>query len=558
MVSGEGVTPSTFGAVRTSRLRTVVSVVLVTAGLVAVAGCGSSKSPSSDSGSASPVSSAPSVSSVQTTGDADPDSTDGDEEEVDDPVPPAPAGPEQQGSVTWKRCESKPALQCSQVEVPLDYTKPTGEKITIAISRRPHTTASSRGVVLTNPGGPGLPGLDMPSLAANLPRQVADNFDWIGIDTRGIGSSKPALTCNPTYDSAPIPAPNPIDAAAEQAWIARVKGYAEACAKSPDTMKLLPFMSTADIAADFDQVRVALGVDKVVFYGASFGTYIGQVYAATFPQHVDKMVLDSAFEAGRSWTQLNESQDIAATKAFNEFTVWVSKNDSDLKLGTDPAAIRTRYLAKLDELTAKPPAEAPGAAYQWNRLAIQAAYSQSNWPAVGGSLNEVLNKNNLAVLAGEPSESDNATAGYLAVGCLETKWPAIDEVITNAKKLAVDHPEMTWDNSLMNGPCSFWPVAAKPPAPVDLSKVTAPVLIVGETYDTATVFSGMLATRARLPTSRLIEGVGGTSHATVLGSSGCVADTVADFLDTGALPERKPDEVADKQCPPYSLPTTAP
>jgi hypothetical protein len=84
-------------------------------------------------------------------------------------------------ALTWGACppappgvERDPRQQCATLHVPLDYRRPHGRTIDIAISRI-HTATPSlrRGILTFNPGGPGGPGLDMPSLfAAVLPAQV--------------------------------------------------------------------------------------------------------------------------------------------------------------------------------------------------------------------------------------------------------------------------------------------------------------------------------------------------------------------------------------------------
>ncbi len=57
----------------------------------------------------------------------------------------------------------------------------------------------------------------------------------------------------------------------------------------------------------------------------------------------------------------------------------------------------------------------------------------------------------------------------------------------------------------------------------------------------------------------LIEGVGGTTHAGSLSGVACTDDTIAAYLDNGALPNRVRGNRSDKQCDPVPQPnpTTA-
>jgi hypothetical protein len=82
-------------------------------------------------------------------------------------------------------------LTCGTVKVPLDYRHPRGTAISVAVSRLPTAKRGKRhGDLLLNPGGPALPGLDMPStMAPTLPASVTDRYDLIGFDPRGVEHS---------------------------------------------------------------------------------------------------------------------------------------------------------------------------------------------------------------------------------------------------------------------------------------------------------------------------------------------------------------------------------
>lgn len=96
----------------------------------------------------------------------------------------------------WHRCDREmPAtFQCATIKVPLDYNRPSGKKLDLAISRlKTSTEQERRGVLLLNPGGPGGPGVDMPQfMASELPKSVKAKYDLVGFDPRGIGQSSPS------------------------------------------------------------------------------------------------------------------------------------------------------------------------------------------------------------------------------------------------------------------------------------------------------------------------------------------------------------------------------
>src|SRR3954452_5689621 len=152
-----------------------------------------------------------------------------------------PAAPGTDGygaaSIPWGQCES-PGLQrrgaeCGLLDVPLDYSKPHGKKIQIAVSRIKHKVADKyyQGVMLFNPGGPGGSGLTLSVLGESVPNGAGDAYDWIGFDPRGVGSSVPALHCDDDYFNGPRPEYIPWNKSIESTWLNRSKGYAEACGK---------------------------------------------------------------------------------------------------------------------------------------------------------------------------------------------------------------------------------------------------------------------------------------------------------------------------------------
>ena len=51
--------------------------------------------------------------------------------------------------------------------------------------------------------------------------------------------------------------------------------------------------TTAASVDDVEAVRAALGAERLILYGASYGTKVALDYAAAYPQHVERLVLDS-------------------------------------------------------------------------------------------------------------------------------------------------------------------------------------------------------------------------------------------------------------------------
>src|SRR4051812_32954011 len=199
----------------------------------------------------------------------------------------APSAASTASAIQWGKCTdpylSSFGAQCAMVSVPMDYADPGGRQVHIAVSRIRHTSSAShyQGVMFANPGGPGAAGLTFATAGANVPHGVGDDYDWIGFDPRGVGSSRPALHCVDNYFHYDRPDYRPRNAALVHTWLKRSKKYADACARKYP--RLIHHMTTADVARDMNQIRLDLGVQKISYYGYSYGTYVGQVFGTLFP-----------------------------------------------------------------------------------------------------------------------------------------------------------------------------------------------------------------------------------------------------------------------------------
>ena len=460
--------------------------------------------------------------------------------------------------VAWGTCASA-GLQargalCGMLTVPLDYAKPGGTKIKLAVSRIKHTSAAAdyQGVMLTNPGGPGGSGLTLSVLGEFVPGGVGGKYDWIGFDPRGVGSSQPALTCDTEFFGYNRPYYVPVTKSLEKTWLAKTKAYAKACDRAGGA--LLDHVKTTDTVADMESIRKALGAEQINFYGFSYGTYLGQVYSTLHPDKVRRMVLDGNVDPRRVWYDANLDQDVAFDKNMDRYFTWVAKYDSVYHLGTTGKAVKAKYYATQQKLRKKPAGGLIGPD-EWNDIFVSAGYYVFGWQDVAEAFAAWVNKGDSTLLEaqyaapGEPG-ADNNYAMYLATQCTDVKWPQSwskwkrDNWRTYAKA-----PFITWNNA----PCLFWGAKAGKPVTVNGKKAPA-ILLIGETHDAATPYSGSLEVRKRFPRSVLIEGVGGTTHSGSLNGVACTDDAIAAYLDTGALPKRVAGNRSDKQCEPVPAP----
>lgn len=468
-------------------------------------------------------------------------------------------------SVAWGACTDANLVtagaQCGFVSVPMDWSKPGGKKIQVAVSRVRATVpaAQRQGVMLINPGGPGGSGLVFPAiLATAVPKNVGAKYDWVGFDPRGVGSSKPALTCDKDYFNAPRPAYTPADPAKivgnEAQWVARSKGYAAACKKNG---AMLSNVKTVDTVRDMDAIRAALGEKQLNYYGFSYGTFLGQVYSTMFPDRIRRMVLDGNVPPTYpGYGDGGRGQMVGFEGVIQKFFGWVAAHDSVYNLGSSAKEVEKAFYTRQSALDKEPVSGIGGS--EWNDAFLLAGYAESRWPAVaaawaeweGGNVNPI---NRLYEATATPGD-DNGYAAFNATLCTDGPFPRdYSKVRKDAFSIAKDAPFLTWGGFWFSMPCTYWPVKPGKPAQVDGSK-TKSVLLINATLDGATPFAGALAVRKEFPAASLIAEEGATTHAGSLRGNKCVDNAVAAYLDTGAEPARLSGSKADLMCDPLPQP----
>jgi pimeloyl-ACP methyl ester carboxylesterase len=468
--------------------------------------------------------------------------------------------------IKWGRCKDKflrdAGARCGMLTVPLDHADPSGATIRLAVSRVRHRSRKYRGVMFTNPGGPGGSGTYLAGFGQFVPGGVGRSYDWIGMDPRGVGESRPALTCDErafkigtrpkTYD--------PINTRTLDAWLDWSEDYAADCAAS-HAAELLPHLKTTDNVADFEILRQALDAKRVSFYGFSYGTYIAQVYATLHPDRINKLVLDGVVDPRNIWYAANVAQNIAFDKAMTSFFRWAARGHADLHLGRTAAAVERTYY-RVSRQLAHSRIQGVGAT-ELADVMLGPGYATFLYPEAAAALSELDNRGT-ARLARKAYTSlnpvvprgDNGYAMYLATLCTDAPWPTdLGFLLADNQRLAEDYPFFTWGNAWFNGPCRTWPAAAAP-APVEVATTDQAALLINETRDAATPIDGAYEVRRRFTRAALIEGVGGTTHAGSLSGVRCVDRRIATYLASGRLPHRKAGDRSDVRC--RAVPTPPP
>lgn len=437
-------------------------------------------------------------------------------------------------------------VRCGTVSVPLDYARPDGEHLDLAVSRVAATgpAGERQGALLYNPGGPGASGLYFPlfsSLKVTEYAKVARAYDFVGFDPRGVGRSAP-VSCEAPADSvrAPTRDPRPTGERDKQDRIAEAKAYAEGCEHRSG--HLLPHLTTLDNARDLDVIRAALGERRLTFYGASYGTYLGAVYATLFPGHVGRMVLDSVVDPDprQIWYRANLTQSAAFETRWADWRDWVARHDAVYHLGTDRERVQDAYDAVRTELATRPAGGVIGPG-ELQSTYLGAGYYDSMWPELADVLSAYVHgdpKPLIAEAAPDTAgavENENGTAVYTAVECADSPWPR--DWFTwdrDNTELARTAPFETWDNAWMNLPCAFWKAPHRQPLEVRADgRELPPVLLVSAERDAATPHQGAVELQRRLPGSVLLTERHSGSHGVVYSGNACVDQRVDAYLLRG-------------------------
>src|SRR4051812_17490037 len=260
----------------------------------------------------------------------------------------------------WSSCGG--GFDCATARVPLDYDNPAGPRISLSLIRLPATDQRHRlGSVLTNPGGPATSSIDSIRRTPTdiYPPGMRARFDIVGFDPRGVGHSSP-IRCFPSNEAkarffADVPL-FPIPRRDQVAFIAKTAQLGAVCVRH--NAVIMQHMSTANVARDMDLLRQAVGDKKLTFDGASYGSYLGNVYANLFPGKVRALVMDSIVEPV-NW----------ATGRGNGFSVPVYNRE-----GSDQGSYATmrQFLSLCDAAGPRCAFSAGNPTTKWQRLLARA------------------------------------------------------------------------------------------------------------------------------------------------------------------------------------------
>lgn len=500
----------------------------------------------------------------------------------------------------WYSCYGY--AKCATVKVPLDYDKPKGKKVELAVLKVPAKNQKKKiGSLFVNPGGPGGSGTEIAYYSSDfLSEAVTDRFDVVGFDPRGVAYSKnvkcfPSARQNDPVVDTLYSAAFPYGAKEEKAFTKAYTKHAKAC--STTGKPLTGAISTAEVARDMDLLRRAVGDKKLTYLGFSYGSYLGEVYANLYPDRVRALAIDGVLDPVKwAGTKRTASTPIGqrvqsaqgASRALRQTLVRCDKAGPTkcLFAAGNPVVnyekiaqrLRKAPLVEIDPDTGDryvttyadfvgttlsmlylswgPEWVSEYASYLYDL--IDPASAAKNTALRKSTVRSLIKLHKAAEKAGEqrrlPGKNfgfpyDNSLDAFQTISCTDSRNAKnLSSFPARAKAADKQAPYFgrlwLWNMAGCSSP--KWKVKDEDAYRGPFTKKTAStVLIVGNYWDPATNYSGAVATSKRMPNSRLLSS-NSWGH-TAYGTSDCVTGAVDAYLLTKKVPAKGKVCVGDEQ-----------
>ncbi|HKO93074.1 MAG TPA: alpha/beta hydrolase [Polyangiaceae bacterium] len=464
-----------------------------------------------------------------------------------------PAATVRAPALDWVDCGD--GFECSTAAVPLDYSRPRGRQIQLAVTRLPARDRARRiGSLFVNFGGPGADAVStLQDFGAELLAPLNERFDLVGFDPRGTGQTEGAFDCQ--IDQATLglyakPFATP-DGPGADVLVRRARAYIDACLERD--MSVLPYASTADAARDMDLLRSALGEPRLSYLGFSYGTFLGATYASLFPTRYRALVLDGAVDADQF---IQRPSDFGAAQAagfelaLDRFFQACAANQAACFGfgGADPWGAYDQLVARADRQPL-PTDDPEGRMVDGSDLllaAFPALYAKESWPYLAAALALAEQGDGSIALqlvdasSGrlEDGSYDPAADRFFLISAAEDDYSDdVDDYLRAGETSWAAFPHFWTDTGYVELPMGLLPVRAKNAfyGPFRASSRAPSVLVIGTTYDPATPYRGSVRLATDLGNATLLT-MQGDGHTAYGGRSLCIDAAVQAYLEEGVLP----------------------
>ncbi|MEU9352807.1 alpha/beta hydrolase [Streptomyces griseoloalbus] len=439
---------------------------------------------------------------------------------------------------------------CATMKAPLNWDEPEGDTIGLALIRAGASGAASEriGSLIFNFGGPGGSGVTaLPSLSEDY-ATLRTRYDLVSFDPRGVGRSAP-VTCQSDrqLDAYFQQDATPDDSAERTELMDITKEFNAACEKNSE--RVLPHVRTTDAARDLDLMRQILGDEKLHYFGISYGTELGGVYAHLFPKKVGRAVFDAVVDPTQNAEQGSLGQARGFQRALDNYAEHCVSQAEECPVGDSAQDVKDRIAKLLKDLDSRPvPGLFPRELTQTAATngILQALYSQDFWDFLTDGLEQAYNGDGTILMLlsdsmngrRENGEYSNLVAANISINCADDK-PRYSPADVERRLPGFRAVSGLFGDYLAWGliGCTDWAV----PGAADHPNVNAPgadpILVIGNTGDPATPYEG-----TRRMAQALGEGVGveltyeGQGHGAYNSKNKCVQDAVHGYLLDGKVP----------------------
>jgi pimeloyl-ACP methyl ester carboxylesterase len=446
-------------------------------------------------------------------------------------------------------------VTCGYVVVPEDRTQPTGSTVSLATMVFKSTSSHPDPVPMVYlQGGPG--SVVLAPFAAGVYDDVLNSVlasrDLVVFDQRGNGASLPSLTCpelsnvEATEPDVPIQDPEQIEPVAPKSeQDARLQALA-ACRDrlTRGGVHLDTYNSVAN-AADVNDVRRALGYDKVNLYGVSYGTRLVQAVLHNYPDIVNSAIIDGVVPNGVDWKSAAPAN---AERAIRVMLADCAREPDCNALFPDPEDHFFRLVDQLDSnplmttLTNPVSGEQTTQPVTGNNLVavtFQSLYDRTHASLVPGVL-AALEKGDVTPYEGlaspGPLSGTNSLGMHYSIVCSEVApYSSPDAAAALAAPVRPEIVAAVSDENMFSS-CATWDVAAIPASQVQPVQSSIPTLVMSGEYDPVTPadFAALVAQRLSNSYSFVFPGEG---HGTLEVSQCPLSMAVAFMANPSAPPD---------------------
>jgi len=459
--------------------------------------------------------------------------------------------------VDWSPCGLDEQTFCGDVVVPVDWANPADGTLKLAVAFHKADSGNPLGSLIFNPGGPGSSAV--PWITDSIDQlgtaQLRKNFNMVGFDPRGVGSSEPTVEClSPKdtdrflYGTADYELGSAADLKDTRDQLAK---FVAACLKN--TGPNLAFIDTVSSAKDLDVIRAVFGDDQINYLGFSYGTQLGATYAALFPQRVGRMVLDGAINPTLSDADQSLYQLVGFDQALKNFLAnCLQSADCPFSGSMETALVKIqKFLRGLENSPL--PTDSGRELTVWAAITglIMPLYSQSYWPYLSQGFSEGFAGDGTTLMSLADSYNERAEDGSygsnlmeanISISCLDARSPSDAASMAAQNERVLEASPVLgryWQFGALS--CEQWPFAVVSHPDDYSAKGSKTIMVVGTTGDPATPYAQAVSLANEVLENGVLVTFNGEGHTAYGQESKCVNNAVDNYFIKNVVPTEDPN-----------------